>query len=350
MILRPFKAYESAPPILRAEACRLCGSTAGRKIAEIHYWDLQESNLVRCDQCGTMQYDPMLTSASIETGCSACGFLSEPSDKEERNCLRNYRRGIAFGSRLRHRGISPRRILEIGPGKGFFARGVAYVFPDAMITVLDVVDCLLEYNKRIHGFQTIEGIPESLSDSAPSGMFDFIIARDVLEHVSDIGKVIANIANHLETDGHFYFITPNGLEDAWSYFTCWMLYGKPAQALLNHVNFFDARTLKSFIQGSGFEIRDYFLYTLKHFFRGTGWQLRQRHAATVSTRRSAMELISQSRNTKAMEEQGYDFIKSGLMTSKWFTPLYCRYKHRIGFKIPPAFTIGHEICCLAKKI
>jgi 2-polyprenyl-3-methyl-5-hydroxy-6-metoxy-1,4-benzoquinol methylase len=350
MIVPPFKAYESAPTINRIEACRMCGALQGKKIAEIQYWDLRESNLVRCDACGLMQYDPMLTPEDIETGCTACGFLSEPAEKEERNCLRNYRRGIAFASRLKHQGIWPKRILEIGPGKGFFSRGVAFVFPGAKVTVLDVVDYLLEYNRQVHGFQILKGTPETSVGSQLAGTFDFIIARDVLEHVSDIGTVITNVNILLEKGGYFNFIAPNGLEDAWSYYACWRLFGKPAQALLNHVNFFDPITLRSYIQNAGFEVQSYYLYTLKHFVRGTGWLIRAKHAAAVSTKKSATEIINKNHGKTETEMQVYNFIHSRLLSSRWFTPLYCRYKHRGGIKISPEMKIGHEIYCLAKKM
>jgi Methylase involved in ubiquinone/menaquinone biosynthesis len=332
------------------EQCRICGTREGKKIAEVNYWDLRESNLIKCDTCGMMQLDPMLTSKDIELGCTAYSYFSDPPEKEERNSLRCYRRGIAFASRLKQQRFCPQRILEIGPGNGYFSRGVKFVFPEARITVLDIVDSLLEYNQKVHGFTTLKGTPENLNPEIQADKFNLIIARDVLEHVSDIGKVITNIYGLLENGGLFNFVTPNGLEDAWQYYLCWKLNGKPAQALLNHVNFFDPMTLKGYIKETGFEIQSYYIYTLKNFFRGKGWWVRAKHIAEISTKKSAKESIKIKCDSHETGFQQYDFIKSPLMSLGWLTQLYCRYKHPIGIKVPSGLKIGHEIFCIAQKI
>jgi len=196
----------------------------------------------------------MISVENTATGCHAYylkEILETPVHEQKRNLLRNYRRGIVFARSLRKRGHHPETILEFGPGSGYFSAGIQFIFPGCRITVADIVDEVLKLNKEIHGFSIFSDSPEDIHLFG-NRKFDLIIARDILEHVTDIGKVIRNMAVLLNPDGLLHFLTPNGKEDVWGHYLNWKFLKRPSDLLINHVNYFEGAGLLNFLTGSGF--------------------------------------------------------------------------------------------------
>lgn len=332
----------------RNQPCRFCGELQAQKLAQVDYWDLAQCSLVRCSRCALMQVDPMLTSDQMALGCKAYYYqdrANQTSYEYSRNCVRNYRRGIAFASRLRGFGIKPSRVLEIGPGSGYFARGLLDIFPQAQIAVADLVDEVLEANRKLHPFRCINGTPESLG-LGPKGQYDLVIARDILEHVADIGETIRVLARLLEPGGHLHFIVPNGHQDAWRFYATCLLTHKPAELLINHVNFFDGKGLCDFLLKNGFVPVRYYTYGFKSIFRGMGWRLGAKESAPVSTRVSAAKQMAGNENGKI------HFPKPSRLKQLYRGKrgeFCCRYKDFWPVKVSPQRNIGHEIFGLFKK-
>ena len=92
----------------------------GFKIGEVAYWDISDMNVVQCQQCRQMQLDPMLTAEEVVAGCIA-GHAHEkhrlPPRWFVKNNKRHFRAGVRFAAYLQSKGIRPRRIMEMGPGK-----------------------------------------------------------------------------------------------------------------------------------------------------------------------------------------------------------------------------------------
>ena len=70
------------------------------------------------------------------------------------------RQGVHFALGLRRRGVKVAQMLELGPGSGYFAEGMRRVFPAMKVTVMDVVQEVLDLNLRDHGYTGIRSIPE----------------------------------------------------------------------------------------------------------------------------------------------------------------------------------------------
>lgn len=184
----PSTAPYREPLIERIQPCGLCNSKSGYLISKIDYWDLAEADLVQCHNCYTAQLDPMLTDEVMDLGCTAFYRLQHSNDNPKsigRGFLRAFRQGVAFATRLWLAGIHPKKILEVGAGDGFFSRGLRYVFPQAQVTCLDLVEEVLDHIHREHEFSTIKGSPENLDVQKYAEQFDLIIARDVIEHLAD---------------------------------------------------------------------------------------------------------------------------------------------------------------------
>ncbi len=334
--------------VVRQEPCRICGSLEGTKIAETEFWDLQHCDIVQCTSCKLIQLDPMITLENTAIGCHAYylkEILETPVHEQKRNLLRNYRRGIVFAKSLQKKGYHPETILEFGPGSGYFSAGIQFIFPRCRITVVDIVDEVLKLNQHVHGFEVFRGSPEDIR-LFEERKFDLIVARDILEHVTDIGKVIMNFAALLNLNGLLHFITPNGKEDVWGHYMNWEFRKKPSELLINHVNYFDSAGLLMCLKNSGFSKVEYYTYQVKYCFRGKGWKRKEKLAVPVSMHQSAHELISShEQKTEAHSFQKGEILDTLIFRTKivWLINLYCWYKHHWIIHLNPGRNIGHEI-------
>ena len=250
-----------------------------------------------------------------------------------------------FGNSLQKKGYHPENILEFGPGSGYFSAGLKYIFPECEVTVADIVDDVLQRNREIHGYSTIKGSPEDIH-LFEGKKFDLIIARDILEHVTDIGKVAANIASLLKPGGLHHFITPNGRDDVWGHFLNWKFRKKPSELLINHVNYFDGTGLLKCLTEAGFTKDAYYTYQIKYRLRGKGWKNSLKLAGAASTRRSADDVITEGvKNEGIPRIQKEDVFNSFIfrVKQKWLLVLYCRFKHHWMIHLNPVRNIGHEI-------
>ena len=256
--------FKDLPVINRINNCSFCDKNTGFRLATMDYWDIKRVQLVICDRCGLAQLDPKMNESEIARGCEAYYVFDAQNNslnEQKRNQVRNFRRGVLFGYKLKKMKIRPGNILELGPGTGFFSAGIQFVFPGVVVSVMDIVPDVLDYNERIHGFKTYQSVPEKYIDSL-SGQFDIIIARDIIEHVPDVKSLFHNVSKYLKTDGIFHFITPNGHEDSWRFYLTRKLFDKPAELLINHVNYFDGRGLRNYIEENGFIKLSYYTYKI----------------------------------------------------------------------------------------
>jgi SAM-dependent methyltransferase len=327
---------------IRKEPCRICGSSEGITIAVTEFWDLQRCNIVQCTTCKLIQMDPMLTPGNTATGCHAYyrkEINETPVYEQRRNLIRNYRRGIVFAQSLRRKGYHPETVLEFGPGSGYFSAGIRFIFPGCKITVADIVDEVMNMNKEIHGFEGFRGSPENIHLSGDRKF-------DLLEHVTDIGKVIRNISELLKPGGLFHFITPNGKEDVWGHLMNQEFRKVPSELLINHVNYFDGTGLLKCLSGSGFLKVEYYSYQVKYFLRGKGWKHTEKLAVPVSTNQSAAELIqSQEEKSEAHSFETEEILGTLIFRTKnrWLISCYCWFKHHWLIHLDPRRNIGHEI-------
>lgn len=342
------------PSIERQDKCGFCDSRNAYLLAKADYWNLQAVDLVRCQDCGLIQVDPMLTKQSTETGCLALYRFQHQGETErsrKRGLYRAFRRGVAFGVDLKIKGIAPKSVLEIGAGDGAFLKGLQYVFPKATYTCLDVVDEILQALKKQHGFESIHSTVEDI-DPTTIGRFDLIVARDILEHVTKPGVAMKTMTEILSPGGHLFFITPNGWQDAWQMFSRWKVSKIKSELLINHVNYFDTISLRKQIDMLGLEICDWFNYDFKTFSRGAGWRLLEQHMARPSAQRSAINVIQKTESLQTAFQTASESPIPAAYTwliARPFLMAYCWFKHTAFVRVDPAARVGEEIYCLARK-
>ncbi len=342
------------PQVSRVQNCAFCGANTGHLIAKVDYWNLSTSNLIQCSKCNLAQLDPMLSDEMMDVGCTAFYRLQhrgEDPKSIQRGFLRAFRKGVSFGTRLKLAKINPKRLLEVGAGDGYFSRGIQFVFPELNVTCMDLVDDVLEHIQKHHGFEALKGSPESI-DISKAGKFDFIIARDVIEHLASPRKAIETLNALLIPGGYLHFIVPNGNEDYWALFCNWRLKNQSSEMLLNHVNYFDPPGLHQLLVSSNLIPRFWFTYDFKGTRQGFGRTLSDKFTSQKSQARSAQKTIDES---PPLETSFKDVSSEKVLKAWWIKMpkfigmIYCFFKHYPLIKLNANSGIGHEIFCLAKK-
>ena len=340
--------------ISRVEECKICNEKIGKQIAEVDYWNIRTSKIVKCPKCNHMQLDPMLNETESTLGCFAYYVeeaLRTSTSEVLKNYIRNFRRGVVFGYSLKKKNIFPKTVLELGPGSGYFTAGLQFVFNDIDVTVMDINQEILDFNRNHHGFKPLLATPDELAKEN-IGKFDLVLARDLLEHVSDISKVIQNVNLYLQPNGYFHFITPNGHEDIWKHYLTFSLTKSHSELLINHVNYFDGQGLKNLLLQKGFLSIEYYTYQFKTTIRGRGWKLNKKLMSPISQKTNAALLI----NEKAQDAPQINLSKKDILAkwyiipnAKWITFIYSFYHHFLFLRAKPELNIGHEIFGLYKK-
>ena len=344
----PFKGVST----VRKEKCRICSSEKGLQVGEVDYWDIANARLIKCEKCGLTQLDPMLTDEETAKGCLAY-YIEESlrvSPKEQkRNMLRNFRRGYLFAISLKGKGYHPKDVLELGPGSGYFTAGLKFVFPKVKITVMDINKETLDFNALHHQYETIEAHIENYSP-ALDNKFDLVIARDIIEHVVDISKVVSNVQKYSKENGLFHFITPNGHEDVWKHYLTFNHLKKASELLINHANYFDGQGLLNHLIAQGFCSINYYTYNLKTTRKGRGWKTSEKFMAAISQKKNSDFYVQ-----KVNEVKEISFDKNSLL-NQWYiynrpnliTNFICWYLHNSIIRLSPTLNIGHEIHGLFK--
>lgn len=104
-----------------------------------------------------------------------------------------------------------KRILDIGCGDGYLASRMALALPNATVVGVDQeaagIGIAREKCARIHNVQFMVSACEGLEFEDRS--FDVVVLADVIEHLGNPGRMVAEIARVLSTEGTAIITTPN---------------------------------------------------------------------------------------------------------------------------------------------
>ena len=101
--------------------------------------------------------------------------------------------------------LNGKRVLDVGSGKGRFARVLLDRNPGASITAFDLAEAMLRCVPQ--GIRPCAGSMTALP--FPDGAFDRAYATESLEHAVDIGKAIAEICRVVKPGGRIVIIDKN---------------------------------------------------------------------------------------------------------------------------------------------
>lgn len=146
----------------------------------------------------------------------------------------------------------PKKVLDVGCASGWFLSEVQKKYPNSSCYGVDVYDEAVKYGNKKY-----KKIHFSVSDAHKlpfkSGEFDLVICTEVLEHVDDPGKVLAEIKRVLKKNGKAIIELDSG---SILFSTIWFLWRLSKGGVWNHAHLhsFNVQKLDRMIRKVGFTI------------------------------------------------------------------------------------------------
>jgi 2-polyprenyl-3-methyl-5-hydroxy-6-metoxy-1,4-benzoquinol methylase len=260
------------------DVCRTAGSM--RPVLQVSLLGLFDAWIQRCDRCGFRQIRPRITASELRllypddyfAPGSAVGFADYPRERQ-----RNERDAFFLSRTLRS--FRPRgELLDVGCALGFLIDPLRR-YCDWNVRGIDVSSFAAYFARRKFGLDVTAGTLEEAG--LPDGSFDFVIQKDLLEHVRDPRAHLAETARILRPGGRVWLVTPNGEanlrglgRDARE------LSGRPGNRLprldQGHLQFFTRQNLETLFAESGFRLLRMRSVAVRRGLRALGY-LPRRH-------------------------------------------------------------------------
>lgn len=147
--------------------------------------------------------------------------------------------------------LSPRKILDVGCGDGRLARAIRAICPDAVIHGCDLSTVALARSEGLDRQYSVDLNYEVLPD--PSESFDLVIASEVIEHVIQPDRVLAELTRVLRQGGHVLLTVPNV---AFWRFRVQALCGHVPSVTADdrHLHSFNASILEQLVRKAGLQV------------------------------------------------------------------------------------------------
>ena len=231
--------------------CDLCGSSKFRVRKSLNRrLEIEGSkfNVVRCLNCGLLSICPLPDESEFDS------IYQDYGVKRDRLSHETKRLNI-YGKKLRklEELAVGKRLLDIGAGLGTFVKCAKEYGYDATGIEYEKGQCRLA--KELYGIDLINSKFEDAYELLRKRSFDVINLHHVLEHVQSPKKLLKRIYNILSSKGILLIEVPNqffNLKTELRYYL-FRKWPHPDNAL-HHLYFFSIKTLKKYIELTGFKI------------------------------------------------------------------------------------------------
>lgn len=223
-------------------SCNLCGSTNSTNWREWEDW-----RLVKCSGCGLVYLNPqpdelVLRRMYREDYARAYGSGESGGCEQLEAQVHVYEHLVGLLSGVCRQ---PGRLLEVGPGYGYFlacAKRHGW-----QVTGLELSQEAAEYARTALGLEVHVG---RIEEYEASGQYDAVAILHTLEHVTDPTSVLLRLREFLAPDGVLVVVGPNaGSFDRWWHGRHWRGWQIPY-----HLYHFTVSSYRRFLEKTGFSV------------------------------------------------------------------------------------------------
>jgi 2-polyprenyl-3-methyl-5-hydroxy-6-metoxy-1,4-benzoquinol methylase len=192
-----------------SDPCDVCGTSSLQPWLSLSLSEVYDVNVARCSGCGFRQVRPRLAREAIASlyppgyfdPASGLGFTDYARQQQ------HHEREARFLS-AQLASISPGgRLLEVGCGPGFLLEALER-YSDWTHTGVDISPTAARYARKVYGCDVECGTLEEARFG--EGDFDFVVQKDVLEHVAQPKRHLLETHRILRPGGYTQIVTPNG--------------------------------------------------------------------------------------------------------------------------------------------
>lgn len=147
--------------------------------------------------------------------------------------------------------LAPERMLDIGCGDGRLARAIKQVLPGVVVHGCDLSVAALNRAEGLDRTYTVDLNVDRLSE--PDSSLDLVVASEVIEHLVEPGRAVAECHRVLRPGGHVVITVPNV---AFWRFRLEALRGEVPSVTADerHLHSFNAAVLAALAVREGFEL------------------------------------------------------------------------------------------------
>jgi 2-polyprenyl-3-methyl-5-hydroxy-6-metoxy-1,4-benzoquinol methylase len=224
-----------------------CAACRGTRLAPA--FECRGFGFKRCHDCGMLQLSPAPDVQRqlwyIETSEALRHWRENMPDSVRASRAKLYEERVRYVcEHLDARGVTPRRMLEVGAGNGEFAQALLAARGDQVERMV-----LVEPQPLSLELPRIEWVATPLENWATEQQFDLAISWEVIEHILDPDPMLTALKRRLTRGGLLILSTPN--EDS---LETRLLLQRSANLLYDHVRLYNPRTLARLLERHGFEI------------------------------------------------------------------------------------------------
>lgn len=318
--------------------CCNCNEKTFLRHSEATYWKKIELKFVSCANCGLIFANPMPNlKAIIEGNKSINKHLSS------RGTLTRYRLGKEFSYELlkyKSKGI----LLDLGCAEGFFLLGINEN-SNWKAEGIDIVENVVRIGRKELGLSIYLGTLEEVEDI--DGRFDFIRAKDILEHVQNPITSLQKANKLLKKSGIIYCSVPNGVQDGFFMKTA-NKRGIKFNLLENHFYYYPPKTLSNIFKSCGFKILKSYCTDISHTINDFGLSPRFKYPKDIQN--FSFDTFKDKPDPQYMQDQDFKNFRSAPSVNSWRFFVRRMNNKFLKLRIPSFFNIGHRLHIYAEKL